>query len=239
MDAIVRFGVVLPAANTTVETEFSAALRGRATVHFQRFTSLAPTPEHAGTSAAGALEAARVLRGARVSALAVAYATGSYFGPREYDDELPRRIADACGAPATTAGLAMVDALRALGATRVAVVSPYSALVNEHCGAYLAAHGLEPIVVAGAVPPGPAGEVPVDDVRRMVRELPKARAEAVLISCTGLRTLSLIGELEAEIGMPVVSSNQATLWRLLQLGKLPAALPSLGRLLDDALETSR
>jgi maleate cis-trans isomerase len=39
MTSPVRLGLIVPAANTTVETEFPKALEGRATVHFQRFSS--------------------------------------------------------------------------------------------------------------------------------------------------------------------------------------------------------
>ncbi len=239
MEATVRFGIVLPAGNTTVETEFPSALQACATAHFQRFTRLASTPEQVRPSADAALEAARVLRPARLSALAIAYTTGSYFGPHDYDDALPRQISEECGILTTTAGLAIVDALRAIQAKRVAVVSPYSSLVNDYCRAYLIGHGFEPVAVAGSVPLGPAGEVPINDIRQMVHEVPKVGADAVLISCTGLRTLSLIAALESEIGMPVVSSNQAMLWRLLSLAGLAPTLPELGGLLGDPIGTSR
>ncbi len=37
-------------------------------------------------------------------------------------------------------------------------------------------------------------------------------ADALFLACTNLRSLKVIERLEAELGIPVVSSNQATLW---------------------------
>jgi maleate isomerase len=40
--------------------------------------------------------------------------------------------------------------------------------------------------------------------------------EAVFASCTNLRTFGVIGAVEAELGLPVVTSNQALLWDMLR-----------------------
>ena len=56
-------------------------------------------------------------------------------------------------------------------------------------------------------------------------------ADAIFISCTGLRTAAIIDELEAALSKPVVTANQATLWRLAHLAGAATATPERGRLL--------
>ena len=61
-----------------------------------------------------------------------------------------------------------------------------------------------------------------------------AGAEGIFISCTALPALGVIGDLEARLGKPVVSSNQASLWRLLHHAELSPAPDAPGRLFEVA-----
>ena len=55
------------------------------------------------------------------------------------------------------------------------------------------------------------------------------------MSCTSLRTFGVIASLEAELGRPVVSSNQAFTWHLLRLANIEDRVPSLGTLFEHDL----
>src|SRR5688572_14452121 len=80
----------------------------------------------------------------RYDRIDVAMVTGDFIqaalGPA-WNDEARRAVAEASGLPALTAMTAATDALRAVGATRIAVATPFSAAKNEHVRAYLAAEG--------------------------------------------------------------------------------------------------
>jgi maleate cis-trans isomerase len=60
-----------------------------------------------------------------------------------------------------------------------------------------------------------------------------AEAQAVLISGTGLPTVGVLERLERELGKPVISSNQACLWRALRLAGVSDPAPGFGRLLRE------
>lgn len=64
-----------------------------------------------------------------------------------------------------------------------------------------------------------------------VRAADAPGAEAVLISGTGLPTVGVLERLEAELGKPVLSSNQATLWWALRTAGVGDVVPGHGRLL--------
>lgn len=197
-----RIGLLLPAANTTLENEAA----GRGNVHFHRFD-----PQRGPEAIA---EAARLLAAVKPAGIGLAYATGSYLDPRVYDEELVDALQRTTGVRVVTAARALVDRLRQLGARRVGVVSPYTDAVNEACTTYLTANGFEVVALVGEKPAGPAGDVPADEVRALVLSLPADEVDAIAISCTGLRTLSLLPELRRTCGRPVVSSNKALLGAL-------------------------
>lgn len=134
---------------------------------------------------------------------------------------------------------AAVHAFRALGAQRVAVVTPYSeqvtapvvALFQKHevsvgaVGSFLESNDL---VVARI------SEASVADGVRSVVAGARAAGEpieGVFVSCTSLRTFGVIDELEDEIDVPVVSSNSALMWRLLRLAGIEDRVEGCGRLL--------
>lgn len=124
-------------------------------------------------------------------------------------------------------------ALTALGARRIAVLTPYTAAVNETVEASLTAEGFE-VAAFGSfdVPHDPTvAAIAPDAITRAARQVAGlAEVDALFISCTSLRALDLIAPLEAELGIAVTASNHALAWHSLVLAGVPTTLPGLGRL---------
>jgi maleate isomerase len=126
---------------------------------------------------------------------------------------------------------AAITALRTLGAGSVGIVSPYVASVADPLAGAFEAAG---IAVAGTLSFGEAEEARVARIDpRSVREaaLEVGRVpgiEALFISCTNLRTLDIVADLEATTGIPVLSSNLVLAWHMFAQAGLapPASLPS-------------
>jgi maleate isomerase len=68
--------------------------------------------------------------------------------------------------------------------------------------------------------------VPLDRIYRLARQVDTPDSDGVYIACTGFRSLEIIEDLERDLGKPVISANQATMWDALRL----AGVPGLGRL---------
>jgi maleate isomerase len=231
MTGALRVGFLLPAGNTTVEAEIPARLHGIGTAHFHRFTRLVRIPTDIPDTEEAIIAAAAVLRAAGVSALGLAYTAGSYYWGHDFDQQVIARMGNASSARATTAASAIVTALRALGVLRIGVVSPYSTEINERCEHYLSKAGFSVVSLVGTAPSGPASTVPPQEIGNWAASAARNDAEAVLISCTALRTLTLIDDLETSLSIPVVSSNSATLWSVLQLVSPALRMTGLGTLL--------
>lgn len=123
---------------------------------------------------------------------------------------------------AVTSSGALVEALRLAGADTVAVATPYGGQITARLAGFLVESGF---AVTGCAQLGLAGAiaaVPPDEVRSLIRRADHPHAQAIVVSCTNLHTYDVIATMEAELGKPVVSASQATLWAALRrLGRRP------------------
>lgn len=160
--------------------------------------------------------------------------SGSFLAGPGKEDEVGDRITRHTGIAAYTTSTAVVMALRAVGAKRVFMLTPYPDDVNEHEVAFLEHRAFK--VVASDAFRCPTSE----DIRKLSsgqvaeRVLRNRKAieacDTVFISCTNLLCMDEIEKLERELRVPVVTSNQATLWAGLTHIGAPLAGVGLGRL---------
>jgi maleate isomerase len=125
----------------------------------------------------------------------------------------------------TTSG-ALLEALAALDARRVAVATPYDAELTGRLAAFLVEAGHDVVGEAHLGLTGDIWRVSSASVQELVESLPLGDAEAVVVSCTNLPTYDAITPLERTTGLPVVSANLATMWAALRaLDALPPGRP--------------
>lgn len=164
---------------------------------------------------------------------AFACTTGSLLNGPGYDLELIERMRQPGGMRATTTSTALVDGLRAVGASRVAVATPYVPELNRAEQAFLEAAGFEVTVIRGlGVTTDPEiARVPAERLIELVNAI-AGDADCVFISCTNLLTFGLLEGLERQLARPVLSSNAVTLWHCQQLAGLPTPIAGRGSLLS-------
>ncbi|MDG2908878.1 MAG: hypothetical protein P6D49_11355, partial [Acidimicrobiales bacterium] len=117
-------------------------------------------------------------------------------------------------------------------------VTPYNAEVTLRMAAHYGNSGIEVAAVGSFLEEddnvvGRITEASVADAVRRIGSEPGC--DAVFVSCTSLRTFGVIAGLEAELGRPVVSSNQAFAWHLHRLAGVQDAIPGLGTLFEHGL----
>ena len=154
-------------------------------------------------------------------------------------ERLPNFIQRESGVPGVATAPALVHAARALGMTKVAVATPYHDAINAHEREFLEACGLEVLGIRG-LGIGAAGpqefvriaRVTPDEVYAHCRAAWVPGADGMIVSCTDLRTLEALPQLEQEFGKPVISSNLATLWQALRTAGSRDRIAGFGRLLE-------
>ncbi len=135
----------------------------------------------------------------------------------------------ACTTPITAA----FAAFDALGAKRIAVLTPYRDDVNQVVRSYIEGKGYQ-VAVMGSFneewDPTVARITP-DSLISASREIAGlADVDAVFVSCTSLRLAECAAAIETEIGIPVTSSNHAMAWHCLRLAGVDDKRPEFGRL---------
>lgn len=131
-------------------------------------------------------------------------------------DALRERIATATGLPSVTTIEAVMNALRAVGARKLALLTPYPAGVVDTELAYFTSRGLQ-VVAQTHLPcatPVEQGEISAERWIAALDGLDLSGADAVLFSCAGIRIADTIGALEARAGRPVITSNSALIWQI-------------------------
>ena len=214
-----RLGMLTPSSNTVLEPLTAAMLADLpgASAHFSRFRVVAidlGAGSRGQFDPAPVVAAAELLADARVDAICWNGTSGAWLG-LEVDRALCGEITARTGIPATTATLALVVALRRLGARRYGLVTPYLGEVQAAIDSRFAEIGLECAAERHLDDPGNLsfaqhGE---EAVLRMTRELAAAgRPDAMAIHCTNFRGGRAPPELEAELGLPVLDSVAVALW---------------------------
>jgi maleate isomerase len=232
-----RLGMITPSSNSVLEPVTSAMLHGVAEVsaHFSRFRVTEIALDAAALSQFDAslmLPAADLLADAKVDAIAWNGTSASWLGIAR-DRSLCDAIAARTSVPATTSTLACIDAVRALSAKRVALVSPYTDDVQQRIADVWAREGMAPYAERhlSLRDNFSFGEVAPATITGMIRAVASEGADAVVILCTNLDGAALASSLERELDVAVLDSVAVTLWRTLDLaGGDIGALADWGRI---------
>ena len=140
----------------------------------------------------------------------------------EFNRRLTETMASRAGCPALTAGSAVVQALRAVGAEKIGLADPFpkpflTQIVRDHLQhpevgfkvvKEATARGANPHVITNMSP---------SVAYRIGREADHPEADTILLSANVWRTLEIIEPLERDLGKPVIAANQATMWATLKL----------------------
>jgi maleate isomerase len=150
------------------------------------------------------------------------------------EEEVFRQIhAARPGVACTTPVTAAFAAFAVLGAQRIGVLTPYSAAVNEGVRAYLTKRGAT-VAAFGTFnkqDDREAARIAPESIAEGIRTLARsATLDAVFVSCTSLRLSEIVADVEAEIGIPVTSSDHAMAWHCLRLAGVTDVVPGAGRL---------
>lgn len=149
--------------------------------------------------------------------LAYACTSGSFINLSTGERALVAAM-EAAGAPqAVTTSGALVRALRHLDVTRVALATPYDEAISQGLSAFLEEAGVSVTAMVHLGLTERIWTVPYGVTAETARRAFTPDSQAIFISCTNLPTYDLIADLEAELGVPVLTANQVTMWAALHV----------------------
>lgn len=244
-----RIGLITLATDTSVLPEYQRLMPEGVAVYPAPI--VLPRGEVTAAALAEMLEgdqlerAAALLTWAEVDIIVFACTTGSLVHGIGWDRELIGRIARASGKPATTTTTAVLDALRATGASALSIATPYIDELNAIERRFLeeSGFGVAAIEGLGCATDFEIGRLEPADALALAQRVDRPEADAIFISCTNFHCLPAVARIERLLGKPVVTSNQAGAWAALRRLGIDGAVQGYGRLLTlpmltEALTTS-
>jgi maleate isomerase len=228
-----RLGIIVPSWNTVMELECQRMAAGILSVHAARIRHTADTEENLLWMATQVPAVAALLAHAKVDVICYGCTAGGFLKPPADDRALAAGIEATTGIPGVSSAAAIADALRAMRARRVSVASPYEPWLNARVKTYLEADGFEVCAIEGLGTQSHAA-VTTDRIVALAASVVRPESDALFISCSNFRTVGLIASLEARFGIPVVTSNQASMWKMLRRIDDRRGIPGAGRLFREA-----
>jgi arylmalonate decarboxylase len=158
----------------------------------------------------------------------------TFYRGAEFNKDLTDQVTKLTGKPATTQSNGLVDGLRHINARRVAVATAYIDDVTRRLQVFLEEHGFDVVSAKGLgftqIPEGAATQPILHDLG-VAAYRAADKPDALVMSCGGLRTLDLIVPLEADIGVPVVTSTPHGLWHCARMAGLRARIEGFGKVM--------
>lgn len=232
-----RIGIVVPSVNTVMEPWAQRVVPQGIGVHFSRMfiPDLISRETLVEMDRTEGMAGIRQIASARPHVIAYGCTASSIVQGVAYDQHLREEIQGKFNVPATTAAHAILQAAHTLGARKVSLVSPYTAVVADAEHDYFESAGLK--VLSGAhlgISDGFRLADPTpDELVQLGRRGWIEDSDALIISCLNTRSHAAVAALEQAIGKPVITSTQATLWHALRLAGVEDRVSGYGRLLSE------
>ena len=238
-----RIGLIVPSSNTTMETELPELFRRRSaatgevfTWHSARASMARVTPEELERLVEASDVAARSLADSPVEVIAYACLVAVMCrGPGaagEVESRLRMAVADAAHPPAVVSSAgALVDAFRALGAERVALVTPYLRPLAEQVADTIRGEGFQVTeLVALEVSDNVAvGQLDPHQLPEIARRIDAGSIDALVLSaCVQMPSLPVVQQVEDDLRVPVLTAATATARSILLALGLDPTIPQAG-----------
>ena len=227
-----QLGFILMSTDLAAESDFFAMAPEGVAVHITRlktddYTTNATLARHLANMAEAA---SRLQPDVKPQVISYSCTSGSIVnGEQAVMDEIKK------GAPYArpmTLVTGVIDALRELGVHKLVAGTPYLDEINTVEAEFLTAKGFEVLDIQGLnLTTGiEFGRVTPAYWRQFALELDQPDADAIFLSCGGIRALDVAMDIEALTGKPVITSNQAQMWSCLRRAGIEDELSGFGRI---------
>lgn len=229
-----RIGLLVPFTNSNLEPDFAMMRPAGVSIYAARMggydeDEVPDESQMQGLGAADLDEPLKLLMGVKPDVVIYGCTSATLTHGPAFDRTLAAKIGAQSGAKTVTAAGALVHALKTLGVSRIGFASPYVPAINDMAVQFLADMGIETLArseVGAALGNHEQGALGPDDVYKLALKADDPEAQAIVLSCTDMRSVETIERLEKTLGKLVITSNQAMMFEA--LGALNITDPIVG-----------
>ncbi|RLE57561.1 MAG: maleate cis-trans isomerase [Candidatus Methanomethylicota archaeon] len=207
-----RIGIIIPSSNTTMETEFQKLKPPNITIHTARIRLREVTVKALEEMEKEMIYEAWKLKDADVNLIIYGCTTGSLIKGKEHGIKIEEKILKATGIPAIATSNAVIRTLKQLNMKEIMVATPYIKELNKLERKFLEENEIKVKKIIGMNIKDnlKIGRIKPEETMKFIMKNLIKEIDGIFISCTNLKTIEIIEELEKRIGKPVISSNTAT-----------------------------
>ncbi len=221
-----RIGVSVPQANPTVEPEIAAYLPPRTTLLASRLTSQHAEPKDRYLEYFTGLERTLTTYDTlKLDVCGFACTASTYLVGREAEDEELKRLSDLKGYPVISAGLAIEQALKEMNVSKLAIGAPYPQWSVDMSRDYWAGRGFDVVnttrIAITSDDTRAIYELRAQDALDTLHKVDFSAADAILLTGTGMPSMTAIVALMEWTKRPVISSNLCLTWAMRNALDLP------------------
>jgi len=238
-----KMGVIIPSPNTTVEYDFTVMRPPGVSFHYGRMLVSQPSAAD-NQSFEQLVEQVRVTTDTAVREVAttepdhmvMGMSAETFGGGRAVNDDFVARVSALSGGLSVTTGAgACEEAARILGVKKIALLTPFQPVADEHARAYFTEVGLDVVRVMGLKCSSATaiGKVTEEELRQVLLDLNGSDIDGIVQIGTNLPMLRLADEAERWLDKPVIAINAATLWHALRTCGFADQMQGFGTLLRE------
>jgi maleate isomerase len=174
--------------------------------------------------------AAKALAAKSCNLIVWACTCASFVGGLDWATRQMQAIEKAVKIPATSTSLAIVAAIKHIGADTVDVLSPYPGALTAAFVRFLHDAGIETgaAIALDHADPIKSHAMGLDEVLRNFTDLVGKRNSPLIIPDTAVDSMDQIADLEARFERPIITANEATVWYSLSLTNQRTRFPASG-----------
>jgi arylmalonate decarboxylase len=180
--------------------------------------------------------AALRLKARGAQAISIMGTSLTFYKGAAFNQELIDNVHKATGLPSTSMSSGIVDGLKVAGAKRIAVATAYTDEVNATLERFLRESGFEIVTIKGLNLIRATNAVTQDQLFDFSAGVyaKASKADTLLISCGGLKTIDLLVPLEDKCKVPVVSSTPHALMNAVRMTGISPRAKGFGSVLAKA-----
>jgi len=237
-----KFGVIAPSTNTSVQPEFDSMRPVGVTNHFSRIL-IPDNPVNSDEDfnklvmdiRAVTMDAIDAVKTCSPGALIMGMSAETFWDGKDRADSLKAEVEKRAGMPVAMGSDACQAALQKFGdIKRIAVITPYMPVGDEQVRKFFTDCGYEVVTVKGLKCKSPMliAHETEKTLRDAINEVNDPSVEAIVQAGTNLAMARVGGIAEFWLDKPVIAINTATYWHALRMNGIEDKVQGFGSLLS-------